>query len=69
MRLRIAVAREGENLSDLSRRTNNRWDIQYTAVVNDLFTDQALDPGQLVKIAVAESYRPDLEGSEAVRRP
>ena len=65
LRLRIAVAREGENLSDLSRRTDNRWDIQYTAVVNDLFTDQALDPGQLVKIAVAESYRPDLEGSEA----
>jgi predicted Zn-dependent protease len=69
MRLRIAVAREGENLSDLSRRTDNRWDIQYTAVVNDLFTDHALVPGQLIKIAVAESYRPDLEGSEAVRGP
>jgi predicted Zn-dependent protease len=64
--LRIAVAREGESLLDLSERTDNRWDIQYTAVVNDLFTDHVLDPGQLVKIAVAEKYRPvsDESGAE-----
>jgi predicted Zn-dependent protease len=65
MRLRIAVAREGESLSDLSKRTANRWDIQYTAVVNDLFTDHALDSGQLVKIAIAEDYRPEREASGA----
>jgi len=65
MRLRIAVAREGESLSDLSKRTANRWDIQYTAVVNDLFTDHVLDSGQLVKIAIAEDYRPESEGSGA----
>jgi predicted Zn-dependent protease len=59
MRLRIAAAREGESLVELSKRTDNRWDIQYTAVVNDLFTDHALDPGQLVKIAVNEDYQPD----------
>jgi predicted Zn-dependent protease len=65
MRMRIAVAREGESLSDLSKRTANRWDIQYTAVVNDLFTDDTLEAGQLVKIAIAEDYRPDQAGSGA----
>ena len=65
MRLRIAVARDGESLLDLSKRTANRWDLQYTAVVNDLFTDHKLDAGQLVKIAVAQDYRPDADGSGA----
>jgi len=58
MRLRIAVARPGESLAELSERTANRWDIQQTAVMNDLFTDHVLDPGQLVKIAVSEDYLP-----------
>ena len=65
LRLRIAVAREGESLLDLSERTDNRWDIQYTAVVNDLFPNHVLELGQLVKIAVAEDYRPDVEGGRA----
>jgi predicted Zn-dependent protease len=60
-RLRIAVAREGENLAQLSERTANRWDIQQTAVMNGLFADHVLDAGQLVKIAVAENYRPDAD--------
>jgi predicted Zn-dependent protease len=64
-RLRIAVAREGESLLELSERTDNRWDIQYTAVVNDLFPDDALEVGQLVKIAIAEDYRPDADESRA----
>jgi predicted Zn-dependent protease len=62
-RLRIAVAREGENLAQLSERTANRWDIQQTAVMNDLFADGVLDPGQLVKIAVSEDYRPDADAA------
>ena len=62
-RLRIAVARPGENLTQLSERTANRWDIQQTAVMNHLFTDRVLDPGQLVKIAVAEDYRPDADAT------
>jgi predicted Zn-dependent protease len=48
MRLRIAAARPGESLAELSERTANRWDIQQTAVMNDLFADRVLDPGQLV---------------------
>jgi predicted Zn-dependent protease len=64
-RLRIAVAREGESLAQLSERTSNRWDIQQTAVMNDLFADGVLDPGQLVKIAVSEDYRPDADAAAA----
>jgi predicted Zn-dependent protease len=65
MRLRIAVAHPGESLTELSERTANRWDIQQTAVMNDLFVDHVLDPGQLVKIAVTEDYRPDAEPTTA----
>jgi predicted Zn-dependent protease len=65
MRLRIAAARPGESLAELSERTANRWDIQQTAVMNDLFADHVLDPGQLVKIAVAEDYLPDADATAA----
>jgi predicted Zn-dependent protease len=65
MRLRIVVAKPGENLTELSERTANRWDIQQTAVMNDLFADHVLDPGQLVKIAVAEDYLPDADATAA----
>ena len=57
-RLRITTARAGENLMELSERTGNQWDIQQTAVMNDLFADHVLDSGQLVKIAVSEDYVP-----------
>ena len=58
-RLRIAVARPGESLVELSERTANRWNIQQTAVMNGLYADHLLAPGQLVKIAVSEDYRSD----------
>jgi predicted Zn-dependent protease len=61
MRLRIAVALSGENLAELSERTANRWDIQQTAVMNDLFADHVLVEGQLVKIAVNEGYLPGMD--------
>ena len=59
LRLRIAVAHPGETLTELSERTANRWDIQQTAVMNDLFVDHVLESGQLVKIAITEEYLPD----------
>jgi predicted Zn-dependent protease len=65
MRLRIAVARQGESLAELSERTANRWDIQQTAVMNDLFADHVLDAGQLVKIAITEDYLPDSDAPPA----
>jgi len=33
--------------------------------MNDLFADHVLDSGQLVKIAVAEDYRPDADATAA----
>ena len=65
MRLRIVVAHPGETLTELSERTANRWDIQQTAVMNDLFVDHVLDSGQLVKIAVTEDYLPNADATAA----
>jgi len=65
MRLRIAVAHSGESLTELSERTANRWDIQQTAVMNDLFTNHVLELGQLIKIAVSEDYLPDADATTA----
>ena len=56
LRLRTARALPGETLAQLSERTGNEWDLTFTSVANDLFTHEALDPGQLVKIAVKEPY-------------
>ncbi len=57
-RLRIASARAGESLKQLGARTANAWDLQRTAVFNDLFANATLREGQLVKIAVSQPYRP-----------
>jgi predicted Zn-dependent protease len=56
--LRIADARAGESLGDLSRRTGNAWDVQRTAVMNEIFSNELLESGQRVKIAIRERYRP-----------
>jgi predicted Zn-dependent protease len=55
-RLRIAEARGGETLGELSERSNNEWDLTYTAIANELFVDDRLIAGQRVKVAVRESY-------------
>ena len=57
-RLRVALARGGERIADLSQRTGNEWDIQTTAVINDIFANEPLEAGQLVKIAVSRPYEP-----------
>jgi predicted Zn-dependent protease len=57
-RMRVVAAREGETLSDLSARSGNAWDINQTAVANAFFVDSVLEPGQLVKVAIEEPYRP-----------
>ena len=56
LRLRVAQARPGENLAELSSRTHNEWDAAYTAVANGLAPGAPLVPGELVKIAVREPY-------------
>ena len=55
-RLRLAPARAGETLVDLTQRTGNVWSAQLTAVVNGLRADEALEAGRLVKIGRLESY-------------
>jgi predicted Zn-dependent protease len=55
--LHVALARPGETLGDLSARTGNQWNLQQTAVMNDLFASDRLSAGQLVKVAVLRSYR------------
>jgi predicted Zn-dependent protease len=60
-RLRIVPAREGEGLLELSQRTGNRWNLQQTAVMNDVFADSPLAAGQQVKVAVSERYEAPAE--------
>ena len=57
-RLRLVEARNGERLADLARRTHNELDVQHTAVLNDVFANQALESGQLIKVAISEAYHP-----------
>jgi predicted Zn-dependent protease len=57
-RMRVMAAREGETLSEVGARTGNAWNINETAVANALFVDSVLEPGQLVKVAIEEPYRP-----------
>jgi predicted Zn-dependent protease len=61
LRLRIAVAAKGERLADVSRRSENEWDLNRTAVVNRMVQDDVLMPGTLVKVAVREPYSPPPE--------
>ncbi len=57
-RLRVAMAQEGESLGALSGRTGNQWNVQQTAVMNDVFANEALRRGQLVKVALSEKFQP-----------
>jgi predicted Zn-dependent protease len=57
LRLRIATARSGESLAALSRRTENAWSLEQTAVANALSVEDRLERGQPVKIAVEVPYR------------
>ena len=55
-RLRIVTARSGETLATLSKRTGNVLDLKMTAVINGIDAEKALKTGQLIKIAVQQSY-------------
>jgi len=60
-RMELAEARAGESLAALSERTGNEWDLQTTAIFNDIFADAPLAAGQLVKISVSRPYGPHPE--------
>jgi predicted Zn-dependent protease len=57
LRLRVALARDGESLVSLGARTRNEWDPLRTAVANAMQVDRPLREGELVKVAVREPYR------------
>ena len=59
--LEIVEARIGESLAQLSARTNNKLDLGTTAVLNDVFIDAQLKPGQPVKIGKGRPYVPTQE--------
>jgi predicted Zn-dependent protease len=56
-RLRLVPARAEESIAELSRRTGNEWNIQQTAVMNDVFANERLEAGRLMKIAVSQPHR------------
>jgi predicted Zn-dependent protease len=58
LRLRIAEVRPGESLAELSARTQNQWDLAFTAVANGLAPAAPIAPGSLIKVAVREPYVP-----------
>ena len=47
----------------LSSRTGNTWNVNMTAVVNAVHTNQPMEKGYGVKIAVAEVYKPQGKGA------
>jgi predicted Zn-dependent protease len=57
LRLRTAAARSRESLASLAQRSNDRWSLEETAIVNGLQTGAALAQGQLIKIAVEQRYQ------------
>ncbi|HTF32801.1 MAG TPA: M48 family metalloprotease [Myxococcota bacterium] len=56
MRLRVATARPGEDLTALGRRTSSAWDSTTAAVFNGFQIDQRFSGGELVKTAQVELY-------------
>jgi len=49
-------AKEGEDLTDLSTRTGNVLDEQYTALINNVNPNEKLAEGQWIKIGVSRKY-------------
>ncbi len=55
-RLRLATAREGETLDELTRRSGSDADLTLLAVANDVTSTGRLPAGRLLKIVVPEPY-------------
>ncbi len=56
-RLRVVAARGSETLAQLSKRTNNAWNLKTTSLVNGIAPNQSLKKGQLIKTAVVQPYK------------
>jgi len=55
-KIRVAEAKDGESIQDLSSRTNNSWNMETTVLMNDLDPNIKLKAGQVLKVAVEEPY-------------
>ena len=53
----VVPARADESIAEFSKRTGNEWNIQQTAVMNDVFANERLEAGRLMKIAVSQPHR------------
>jgi predicted Zn-dependent protease len=73
LRMRVVAAEEGDTIEGLSRRYAAGVSPNLVAVVNDLYVDEALANGQLVKVAVAEPYvpspKPPTDSATSVAHP
>lgn len=56
LKIRVAIAQNGETIEKLSSRTNNTWDAELTALMNGLEPNTVLKQGQVIKISVEEPY-------------
>jgi len=57
-KMRITVARPGEDLNSLGGRTGNSWSVADTAIYNGVFIDHRYEGGEQVKISKTERYVP-----------
>ena len=59
LRLRLARIQPGESLAQFSARSGNAWNLNEMAVANGILDRDRVRPGQLLKIARREPYRPE----------
>jgi predicted Zn-dependent protease len=57
-RVHLVTAYPREDLSSLSARSGNAWDVSTTAVFNGIFASHRFEGGELVKTAQVERYLP-----------
>jgi predicted Zn-dependent protease len=62
--LRVATARPGEGLAELSTRTGSAFELADLAATNGIFIDHRFSGGEFVKIARSEPYVPATPSSE-----
>ncbi|HSA60670.1 MAG TPA: M48 family metalloprotease [Nitrospiraceae bacterium] len=55
-RVRLVKAQAGESIEALATRTNSAWKKEQIAVMNSLAVGDQLKDGQVIKVAIAESY-------------
>ena len=54
--IHIVQAKEGETIEELSERTGNSLDLEFTALINNLAVDTPLSSSDWLKIGVKEKY-------------